>query len=70
MGKVWDGAALTPGDAEDMASLCTELGEVIGVFLVLYAMQAQRVNSTHTIKIWIDNAEVLAMAGNMLERGM
>ena len=52
-----------------MASLRTELGGAIGVLLVLYTIQVQRGDSTHPIKIWIDNGEVLARAGNILERG-
>ena len=68
VGKVWGGAALTPWGAEEMASLRTELGGLIGALLVLYAMQVQRGNSTHPIKIWIDNSEVLARTGNMLKR--
>ena len=52
-----------------MASLRTELGGAIGVLLVLYTIQVQRGDSTHPIKIWIDNGEVLAREGNILERG-
>ena len=39
-----------------------------GVFLVLYAMQVQHDDSTHPIKIWIDNTEVLVRAVNTIER--
>jgi len=70
VGKVWGGAALKPGGAEKIASLRAELGGAIGVLLVLYTTQSQRGDSTHPIKIWINNAEVLARAGNMLERGI
>lgn len=52
MGKVWVGVAITPGaGVEDMALLRTELGGAIGVLLVIYALQVQRNNCTHPIKI-------------------
>ena len=62
IGHVWGGAAITPGDPVEMASLRAELGGAICILLVLYALQIQRGASTNPITIWIDNAEVLERA--------
>ena len=64
LGPVWGGAAITPGNVDEMASLRVELGGAIGLLLVIYALQIQRGASTYPILIWIDNAEVLERARN------
>jgi len=56
---VWDGVAITPVNVEILASLRAELGVVIGILLVLYALQVQRCVSLLPVTIWINNAEVL-----------
>lgn len=40
--KSWGGAALTPGNVEDMALLCTRLGGDIWLLLVIYTLHIQR----------------------------
>ena len=62
--KFWGGAAPTPGNEEEMASLRTELGGAMGVLLVVYALQIQRGASLLPVTIWLDNAEVLERANN------
>ena len=59
LGMVWRGAAVTPGNVEEMASPRAELGGAIGILLVIYALQVQRGAATRPILIWIDNDEVL-----------
>ena len=51
LGKVWGGAAITPGNREEMASLRAELGGAIGILLVIYALQVQRGVSDQMIAI-------------------
>ena len=62
--KVWRGAALTPGDKDEISSLRLELREAIKVLLVIYAVQVQHDirDFSHTIIIWIDNDELLSRA--------
>lgn len=50
-GKVWGGAALTPGNVDEMASLRAELGGAIEGILVIYVLQAQQWSSSHPITI-------------------
>ena len=63
MGKVWGGAALTPGAKEKMSSLRAEHCGAMGVLLILLAIQTYMQLDTapnFSVDLWIDNAEVLA----------
>ena len=42
IGNVWGGAAITPGNPVEMASLWAELGGDVFIRLVLYALQIQK----------------------------
>ena len=59
------GSSITPGNAEEMASLRAEHGGAIGILMILYAIQLylgpdEKINKE--VIIWIDNAEVLRRA--------
>ncbi len=62
------GSAVTPGSTQEMSSLRAEHGEAMGKLLILYAIQIYmdptETPESYTIKIWIDNAEVLDRGGS------
>lgn len=61
--KVWSGAAITPGSKDEMLSLRAEHGGVIGILLVLYAIQIYlgiEDLSCYRVHIWLDNTNVLS----------
>ena len=52
-----------PGSTQEMSSLRAEHGGVVGILLILYAIQIYmgpiETPESYTIKIWIDNTDVL-----------
>ena len=62
------GAALTPGTKQEMTSLHAEHGGLVGMLLLLYALQAYIGPSVdpanYNVTTWIDNDEVLARGGS------
>ena len=66
-GGIWGGLAITTGSNQEMSSLRADHGGTVGILLIIYSIQiyvGHDVNTTdYTIKIWLDNAEVLARGG-------
>ena len=62
------GAALTPGTKQEMTSLHAEHGGLVGMLLLLYALQAYIGPSVdpanYNVTTWIDNDEVLVRGGS------
>ena len=71
---MWGGSSITPGSEQEILSLRTEHGGVVGVLLVLYDIQiymGTRINpAEYKVKTWIDNAEVLARGGTKVHESL
>ena len=62
-GRFGGRATITPGSQEEISSLRAEHCGVMGILLVLYAIQIYmkiEVVPNYSVNIWIDNVEVLA----------